>query len=129
MDDARPGLNIMDNNETLSDQNYFLLRTFDCQTAVFNGWNKMMKTAVWQSKARNKKHNSLKLFNKICFCSLPFCALNCVKNSHKLLHDVTLNKINLFILLALTAPPPKPPKLQKSSFECGTRNFENLPEK
>ncbi len=37
MDDARPGLNIMDNNETLSDQNYFLLRAFDCQTAVFNG--------------------------------------------------------------------------------------------
>ena len=37
MDDAQPGLNIMDNNETLSDQNYFLLRAFDCQTAVFNG--------------------------------------------------------------------------------------------
>ena len=37
MDDAWPGLNIMDNNETLSDQNYFLLRAFDCQTAVFNG--------------------------------------------------------------------------------------------
>ncbi len=34
MDDARPGLNIMDNNET---KNYFLLRAFDCQIAVFNG--------------------------------------------------------------------------------------------
>ncbi len=32
MDDARPGLNIMDNNETLSDQNYFLLRAFDFQS-------------------------------------------------------------------------------------------------
>ena len=29
MDDAWPGLNIMDNNETLSDQNYFLLRIME----------------------------------------------------------------------------------------------------
>ena len=47
MDDARPGLNIMDNNETLSDQNYFLLRAFDCQTAVFNGLELLSASLVF----------------------------------------------------------------------------------
>ena len=44
MDDARPGLNIMDNNETLSDQNYFLLRAFDCQTAVSHQISVLIRT-------------------------------------------------------------------------------------
>ena len=36
---------------------YLLLRAFDGQSAVFNGWDSIhpVKTADWQSKARNNK--------------------------------------------------------------------------